>query len=35
MLGGFHLVVDFGVGVLSMHCCIEEVGDVFAVVGDV
>ena len=22
-------------GVLSMHCCIEEVGDVFAVVGDV
>ena len=35
MLGGFHLVVEFGVGVLSMHCGIEEFGDVFAVVCDV
>ena len=35
MLCGVHLVVEFGVGVLSMHCGVEEVGDVFAVVGDV
>ena len=35
MLGGVHLVVELGVGVLSMHSGIEEVGDVFAVVGDV
>ena len=27
-------MVDFGVGVLPMHGCIEEVGDVFAAVGD-
>ena len=27
-------MVEFGVGVLSLHGCTEEVDDVFAVVGD-
>ena len=34
MLGGVHLVVVLGVGVLAMHGGIEEIDDVFAVVGD-
>ena len=35
LLGGFELVVDLGVGCSALHCGEEEVGDGFAVVGDV
>ena len=35
LLGGFHPVMDLGVESSALHCGVEEVGDVFAVVGDV